>query len=581
MELTQPRSIPTSSDKPKVLVIGAGIAGLTVAHELQRTGKFEIEVIEKRPKAGGKARTEWAEHTFREHSMRILPGSYVCMHQVLEEIETPHGRAIDRLRPVTILFEHHTERGTEHTEVRGDYSTRGGFFKYVRDALRLLWFLKRAGVSLRDLTVFLYKVFSVLWTPERKVISEISRLSFSHYVSGNRVSGGFERVIFRIAEILVAAKSYASAGVVTRTLLEWFVTPLLRGKYVRRQVSEFDSSTSGALIDPWANWLEQQGVKFRFGVSVTEIKAHAGRIVEVKTRCGDSSEEVKADAYILAVQHNVADALLDDSLMRYIPDLFEFPRLGEEWAHSVQFHIKNLPDRLRELGSRSVAVVDSPWSIGYKIYSNETFRADDWQAGELGESEAVLTATISNSKRSGVVHHLPMLRCTREQILEEVLTQTRLGDVLSIDSGELGLDLDVRRGDDIDENSPEFAGHAITAIGTPDNRVFVSDSLMYIRLPGNLDIEPHNATGIFNLFLAGEYTRTNYRIPTMEKSCESGKRCAQEILKGFGVPRDEQRIPDCDLPFRILRSELFHKVVRVGARLLVVAAIAWLLFKTL
>lgn len=57
---------------------------------------------------------------------------------------------------------------------------------------------------------------------------------------------------------------------------------------------------------------------------------------------------------------------------------------------------------------------------------------------------------------------------------------------------------------------------------------------MYIRLPGHLDIAPQSAKGAFNLFLAGEYTRTNYRIPTMEKSCESGKRCARAILKALG-----------------------------------------------
>ena len=60
---------------------------------------------------------------------------------------------------------------------------------------------------------------------------------------------------------------------------------------------------------------------------------------------------------------------------------------------------------------------------------------------------------------------------------------------------------------------------------------------------GNLDIEPECETGIFNLFLAGEYTRTNYRIPTMEKSCESGKRCAQALLAAFGFPTDDKRVP--------------------------------------
>ena len=264
----------TARDRPKVVIVGAGIAGLSVAHELLRTGAFDIEVLEKRARAGGKARTVWQDERFREHSMRILPGSYVCMHQILAEIEAPSGRVIDRLRPSTIRF----QKGDLRAVVRGDYSQRFGSFRYVGDAIRLLLFLNRAGVSARELVVFLYKAFSLLFTPERKVIRDLSRLTFAEYVTGGKSSPGFEKVIFRVAEILVAAKSHASAGVVMRTLLEWFVTPFLVGKYVRHQVSEFDSPTSDSLIEPWVDWLEAGGVRFRFGETTTEVLARAGRV---------------------------------------------------------------------------------------------------------------------------------------------------------------------------------------------------------------------------------------------------------------------------------------------------------------
>ena len=120
-------------------------------------------------------------------------------------------------------------------------------------------------------------------------------------------------------------------------------------------------------------------------------------------------------------------------------------------------------------------------------------------------------------------------------------------------------------------------GFAIAAIGEEGKQVFVTDSQMYIRLPGNLDIEPSNSTGVYNFFLAGEYTKTKYRIPTMEKSCESGKRCAQAIIQSLGdQPRD---IPTCHLPLGFIRSEYFHMIVPRLFWLAIAVATIWMLVR--
>ena len=91
--------------------------------------------------------------------------------------------------------------------------------------------------------MFLGKVFRLLFLPSRRVTEELSRLKFSEYVGGEDGKPGRFDTIYRVAEILVAAKSHSSAGVVSQTLLEWFVTPFLKGEHMRPAVSEFDAAT--------------------------------------------------------------------------------------------------------------------------------------------------------------------------------------------------------------------------------------------------------------------------------------------------------------------------------------------------
>ena len=569
------RSIPVEGEgKPHVVIIGGGIAGLTVAHELVMENlnpdsecNVDITIVEKHPKLGGKARTEWDGGKFAEHSMRVLPGSYVCMHQIMKEIPLGNGTVIDRLTPVTIRFQH----GQHVHTILGDYRTLFlGSIRYFRDVIRLLWFLRRSGVRLLDLYVFVSKVFRLLLLPSRRVTEQLSRLKFSDYVGGEDGRPGRFDLIYRAAEILVAAKSHSSAGVVSRTLLEWFVTPFLRGRQVRHAVSEFNAATSDALIQPWKNFLNDQGVHFENG-TLSKIDAESGRVTSALL---DDKRHLEGDVYVLAVQHNLVGSLIGDGLRKYVPALENFPRLGEEWAHSVQFRIPELQGELARLGSTSVAVMDSPWSIAYRVYSESAW-PDSWPGAQ---SAGVFTATISNTRRPGKLFHLPFLRCTPEQILREVVAQTGLTQLLNVSDGALGLDLQVMSPTQAEKYARQ--GYAIAAIGPNEKRVYVTDAQMYIRLPGNLDLEPENETGAYNFFLAGEYTRTRYRIPTMEKSCESGKRCARAIIAGLGCA-EPRAIPTCHLPLRFIRDEFFQLFVRRAVWIGTMAAILWLILQQL
>lgn len=64
--MTEPKWMPRRGDRKRVVVVGAGVAGMTCAHELVERG-FEVEVVERiadpyhptAPSIGGMARTSW------------------------------------------------------------------------------------------------------------------------------------------------------------------------------------------------------------------------------------------------------------------------------------------------------------------------------------------------------------------------------------------------------------------------------------------------------------------------------------------------------------------------------------------
>ena len=92
----------------RVAVLGAGVAGLTAAHELAERG-FEATVYERRSAPGGKARSLFVAHTGLdgrrdlpgEHGHRMVLGFYRNIPDTLRRIPgSIGGTAYDSLRPV-------------------------------------------------------------------------------------------------------------------------------------------------------------------------------------------------------------------------------------------------------------------------------------------------------------------------------------------------------------------------------------------------------------------------------------------------------------------------------------------------
>jgi uncharacterized protein with NAD-binding domain and iron-sulfur cluster len=530
-----------TNSKKRVAIAGGGVAGLTVAHELSRTGHFDVTVYESKPILGGKARSlRLPSGNPTEHAFRVYLAAYRSLYQTMEEIPYKGSSAYDNL----VYADFALKYGNDQFVLSSAYTT---FWRFAADAFNIFRFFHHHGIAWGELLLFMYRIVRLLWMSDARIRAELDTISFETYMEAEKRSEAFKNLVFTLPEVLVAGKRTASATVISRILLEWFVTPWLRSPYKRRGFAALNGPTSEHFLDPWRDRLRAAGVEFRHDARLTAIRVADGQISGFELADGVTAT---ADDYVVALPQTVLAALLTPELKKMLPSLRNLMSMGIEWSNGVQFYLADIPDWLRPQVGRITLCIDAPWSIVFAIESNEAI----WSNVPFPEGvKAVLTAVMSNVSKPGPLYGRPYSQCTKEEILKECLTQIGLANAESlVREGTVDPDLIYLTEEEWAQSSHLYAGYAVSHL--PAGRgVVVTQSMLYIRNPGDRMSEPPNQSEIANLFVTGEFTSTQFGLPTMEKSNESGKRCAYAICKKWGVAYEPDRFSSSELPLAFLR----------------------------
>lgn len=85
-----------------VFIIGGGVAGMTIAHELKKSQDFEVTIVEAADRLGGFVRTYWDESGRpSEHSPRVFMSDYHNFNRIVSEITTYGNSTVaDALVPI-------------------------------------------------------------------------------------------------------------------------------------------------------------------------------------------------------------------------------------------------------------------------------------------------------------------------------------------------------------------------------------------------------------------------------------------------------------------------------------------------
>lgn len=304
-----------------VLVVGGGLAGLTVAKQLEPKG-LHVEILEADVHAGGKAGADEVRGYMREHGYHIFPAWYVNVRPIVDELGVTlidfdrwhYLKPGDVDHPITVKV--------PHTLTGALASLRGGLAPWQDQFLYWYFVLDMLGVPLH----------------RKDFLDHVSRVGMMH-----------DRWYVTEGVAQIERENILKASAVPAFEMSAMTAKLISAYWVKAPspfVSVLPNDLQTAFIDPYVNLVTSQGSTLHLRTQVVSIDVNGGRIASVTT--ADGKKHV-ADDYVITTPVDVTRRLVGADLQRLDPDLGRFEHLQS--APMASLHItldKTLHDLPRE-----------------------------------------------------------------------------------------------------------------------------------------------------------------------------------------------------------------------------------------
>lgn len=495
-----------------VAVLGAGVAGLTVAHELAARG-LSVEVYERHAIPGGLARTRDVDVAGlllpAETGWRGYGAIYHNLFDVLRQIPAGEGRSVrDNLCRL-----HCINPANDDT----------------RDTTNAILSLRNHTLSARERLVVLDEILFALCACPRRLLERdpVSWVERVHRRAGGVSARAYKYVVHSLGPYLGLSSESCNASSVTV-----FVEQQLKNA-PRTEFYQASAPTSEAWFDHWRRELERRGVRFHFGTRVVGLGLGEARVESLQVEDARGRRDVRADYYVCALSVEGAAALVTDTprLAERDAGLRALPLLAQR-GHQIMLSVQFYLDRRVDVAGYPFAVhglylPDSPWAIMIQTQAGAWEGHVDLASRSGGRVRDVWSVGICVVDRPGLQVEKAFVDCTPEEVEREAWAQVlACQGLLAVARPEGGGTLrDVR----------VVGFHMWDSFARRDGRL-QSWEPRFTNNVGTLRLRPDVRTAFDNLLLAGAYTRTGMEIYCMEGACESGRRAAQALLELRGAP---------------------------------------------
>ena len=493
----------------RIAIFGAGIGGLTVAHELSKFPEYQITIYEKKNEIGGLARS--GRDTYgcaTEISWRVFFNFYHNLFKICSEIplmEDKNKRVLNNFTP----YRHQNMYNTAFT----------------------------IGEKLISIANIIYGLTSC-----DNRLDNLDNISWWNSLGSNNKSNFFREIggWLGMDRYRGSYKSVIRVGFETH-LLPKYISSSKYNDWVTTK------PTSEAWFDHWIVLLRTRRVNIRLNTELLSVQTDNNSIISVNIydQINGLFENIIADYYVFCLPIEILSEIVERTPALKYGQLQYAKKLKDMSLHiqlsfQVYFNVDiNLGKSFDNLSNNAFLIIDSPWDLIVLQY--DKIYIDTYLCTKIPNVKSAWSITVCTAYIPGIMFNKPFNQCSYEEITTEIWQQIIRNKTFKKIFNQYNNF--ILTTNNIIQWSPLWPTYHF------NNSHLTTTEPKFTNNAGTYSLRPNYLTHINNLYIATAYIKETIDVFSMEGACIAGKLVANAISKKSYPPSIPKR-PSLFSPLR-------------------------------